>query len=491
MSTKLKGPQTDAFNKRSRRGKFRWTGMVMDGNPASLGQNEPRILVNVRRDGEDFVARGGQEKMTTKDFGPVKGLADTHGVVMQRVYFTQLQPGDGSSILGFLEEDLANAWAAHHASFSGGGNGQDSQLCPPDLFADSIVYAASTDIEGSTFIPPLTASSGIFMIPVSEMFANALSPFPAAVSPGTQAVMPTTYSSGPVPIVVHQPAVIYSYASAGPTLPAEFAQFCRVHGSYLLIIVKRRTAPALGDTYRCDVFDGSRIVSQESIQSAARTLADNVVPSFMEPWRGNMVMGFDDDGAAVAEYQRLYLRPLGAPPQTWSSITPAAGTLTRARAGVEWRTDFWVIGDNAGTPGAIWKYDGATMTLEHTIASSVWDYGVIAKPGKLYFAYVRSDGAGAFSVRIATYDGTTWTDSALNVSALFGANPPPRPASPSGGTMFVPYRGGACFVADSADGHKRAYFTDTDNILGAWHRTNPALVDPRFSTNDFFRGRVL
>lgn len=464
MSTRrLKGPQTHEFQKRNRRGEFRWGGMVPDGNPGGLAPNEPRVLINVRRrEGGDFVARGGQEKLTTLDFGSVRSLIDTRQAVGSRLYWFSK-----SGQLGWFDNTQQDEWALHHST-------DDSGDLPPDFFADQLMVAGRTDNAGA--ILGVSPASGVSLLPLSEM-----RPFHVFPIPSTGVVYPPSsgipfFSSPPEGVVApYLPIVVYSFAPAMGSFPTTRVAGARVHSPYILIFIRQVTNLAGSWQMVCDPFDGSKLLTRETVVPVSAGPGSENFPllSFAEPWRDRLVVGFRNDAGTFAAVQKLFIRPAGTPPQTWLAVSPAAGVLTSLDGGISYKGNFYVIGDNAGVKGTVWKYDGTTLSLDHTIASVLHDFrgAAVGTDGKLYFAYWRNDGGGAVSPRLASFDGTTWVDAALNFRDQFPDIPTTIPSDFN--RPFVQFAGGACImIPDGINSYSRAYFTTNPSLLGTWRRTS-------------------
>lgn len=60
-----RGPQTGAFNMRSKAGELSWRGMWPDGDPGSIPDDRFRILVNARLESGMVIPRPGQAKLNT------------------------------------------------------------------------------------------------------------------------------------------------------------------------------------------------------------------------------------------------------------------------------------------------------------------------------------------------------------------------------------------------------------------------------------------
>jgi hypothetical protein len=154
-------------------------------------------------------------------------------------------------------------------------------------------------------------------------------------------------------------------------------------------------------------------------------------------YREDMVAAFQDAGANY-----IKIRDNGG---TWSTATPAAGTLLTKnwpKNMVSYRDVLYIIDTSTG----IWSYDGTTLQSAHTIAGATMR-AIDVFNDKLFVAYDTGTNA-----RIAEYDAetTTWTDVRKDLTTQFTNNYRVHGMCTYRGALWVGLGGGFRYVA--ADG---------------------------------------
>lgn len=131
-------------------------------------------------------------------------------------------------------------------------------------------------------------------------------------------------------------------------------------------------------------------------------------------WRDFLAIGFTDPAA-----NKIRLRDFNA---AYTTVVPGAGTIV-VRPGrnsmTSHRDALWAVGDSPD----IWKYDGATLVVTHTVANAIIQ--TLARAfNALYYGYTLDNSSDPSTAWIGkTVDGAAWTDTHKNITAqIAGAN---------------------------------------------------------------------
>lgn len=143
-------------------------------------------------------------------------------------------------------------------------------------------------------------------------------------------------------------------------------------------------------------FDGVSIVDE---------LTSLQIPKCFATYR--VLNGGDAIFVGFAAGNQIRYRPSGSAPGTWTSVTPGAGTVTSVEM-VAYKDVLYIA--SGGTD--VWSYNGTTLASARTPASAVTVNTITTFNGNLVFGYDTLTAA-----RIGTYDGSSWTDVAKDLTA--------------------------------------------------------------------------
>lgn len=166
---------------------------------------------------------------------------------------------------------------------------------------------------------------------------------------------------------------------------------------------------------RIGVYDGLSIYDGSVTAMPADVSGLDYAATCMVRHRDFLVVGFPSG------YNQITVRQAGAVPGTYTTVTPAAGTI-QARRMVEWKNAVWIVPGGSGANATnIWSwsdtdppsYAGATLAVQRTIANSEIR-SVAVFNGYLYYGWRRTTDN---HLLIGRYDGTTWTDAHKDLTA--------------------------------------------------------------------------
>lgn len=161
----------------------------------------------------------------------------------------------------------------------------------------------------------------------------------------------------------------------------------------------------------CTVGSGGAVFAWDG-----RTLREDLTgigaPNSFGLWRDSLVMGFN--GAS-----EIRIRARGASPGTWSTVTPAAGTINVAKGVNSIRSfrDVVYLADDVGAD--LWAYDGTTLQIVRSPAAATTLQCLAVGFGRLWYGHV----TGGKAILGQRTSAGVYTDSVKDLSTvLTGAN---------------------------------------------------------------------
>jgi hypothetical protein len=169
--------------------------------------------------------------------------------------------------------------------------------------------------------------------------------------------------------------------------------------------------------------------------------------------------------AIVAGYSTgnlISYRPTGSSPG-WTDVAPGAGTCTAFRM-LSYKDVLWIT-----TGGEdLFSFDGTTLTrvviaTTGIAAGSVTRGLAVSRAGILYMLY-----NSGTSVRVASYNGTTWTPIAKNLTTQF--------TTAAAARDLVSYRGYLIAAANTTASGASMYAVEDSAPTGSWTAIVPATL---------------
>ena len=357
-----RGPQTRTFNYYPQQGQFEWGGMLPDGSSGTLPPNRPRLLINALLHGGRFIPRGGQTPLGTIDAGAcVTSLVDFQLTGRRTLYLVADGCPGVSSTVGF-----SILFFDHEQE--------------PDLQA-GVYYSASTaGVAIGTFGDKLYVAVDD-AIKVLQLIETRFGESALAVGGTEQDVTLWTLAS---PLTQVRPILAFD-------------------GKLF---------------FGCDGGAGTSLVLPfDGVTFGPDDLTGINPPYGMGLHRETLIMGFNGSTNAIR------VRSAGAVPGTWATVAPGAGTVRFMGngAGASYKDLFYI----ANQADDVYSFNGTALTrivaATTGIAAGSLTKSCIVYQGVLYVLYQTAATGG--SVRIASYDGTTWTAIAKDLTAQFGTSP--------------------------------------------------------------------
>lgn len=363
-----RGPQTRTFNYFPRQGQFAWGGMLPDGNAGSLPPNRPRLVGNARLKGGEFEARGGQERLDGNPLHDasacITSLADFQLVGKRAIYLV----GDGcpgiSSSVGF---SLSYFDPEQEPEFQPGVYYSSATAgVAIEPFGDELYLAVDTKIRKLQLIEQVFGSDAL------------------AIG-GTE-----------------QDVTLFTLAA-----PLTHVGTIKAFDGKLF--------------FGCNGGAGASVVLPfDGVTFGPNDLSGINPPRGMGVFRESLILGYDGTP------NEIRVRAAGAVPGTWATVVPGAGTVRFQGngAGVSYKDKFYI----ANGADDVYSFDGTTLTritaATTGIAAGSVTTGVAVFNRLLYVFYQTiASPPGDGAVRIATFDGTTWTAVHKDITAQFGTSP--------------------------------------------------------------------
>lgn len=369
------GPQTGAYNLRTKKDLFEWGGMIPDGNPASLPDNRPRRLYNARFRNGGIVPRGGQAAFNASalhsNSACIRSLADFQIGTKKSLYMSGAGCPGLSSTFGF---------------FIGSQDFDQSPFFQPAVYYDGSTVGVVFGVYGGDLYFGVDAE---------------LKKYQPIAAPYGVSQLALSGSSQDIPIVT-------------PSGTVQITCLKEFDGKLFL-------GCDSGTPGTCRVVAWNGLTEMEDVTGLN-------APTGFGIYREVLIMGY---GGAP---NRIDIRAVGAPAGTWTNVAPGAGTAAFKR-GVSYKDKFYFT---TGADD-IFVYDGTAGTLTRIttattgIAASSITWGIAVFNNLLYIAYKTALSKG----RLAKYDGTTWTPIEKDFTTQFTGVSSVRPLATYRGNLVV------------------------------------------------------
>jgi hypothetical protein len=167
-------------------------------------------------------------------------------------------------------------------------------------------------------------------------------------------------------------------------------------------------------------------------------------------WREDLIVGF---GAATNHIRKR------TPDGTWTTISPAAGTVAMAGLrGVSYKDIFYFPDGGAN----VWSYNGTTLAITNTVASSI-QRTVAVFAGFLFYGYDSSVPHGI----IGRFDGSTWNNTYKDLTTQVSTITSCRYIEPYRNSLWAA-------VQDSTGGsHGELYASPANAPAGTYTKETP------------------
>lgn len=394
------GPQKYPFNFRTGLNQWKWGGMIPDGDAGSIPPNRMRLVINGTYRFGQILARGGQRLINSA------ALHASDACVRNLFDFPIGTPrqlvilGDGCPDISASVGFSANFYDEEH-----------SPTYTPGVYYDSSSVAIAGAVFGSDFYVGDDLSL--------RRYNSIRPPY------GTRQL--AISGSG-------QDTLIYTF-SAGTNISAMIP-----YDGKLFVGVDN------GGSSKIYYFDGVTIYDDDSAFS-------DTVQRFA-PYRDKLIVGFDGSP------NEIQVRSAGATPGSYSSVSPSAGTINFWRA-ASYKDVLYITTADQN----LYSYNGSALTqipiATTGLPANANTYGITVAFGNLYVAYEDVTGNAA---KIASYDGTTWTPTAKNLTS---DNSLLRAA-----LDLIYYRGNLMCATRNSVNLYQIYKSPGETVSGTWTVTN-------------------